>query len=214
MFKKYQFITLVFILFVNHAAASPPEIREKVKRLIEELHSPNKPLNLEANRRLVSPPSNYDLKAQQKIESAIKELGNLGKAAFPLLIANKDNKNYCRSYSTSVLRNFSVGETCLEILSSHFAFSKVRYGYKGMPDYGWSIIETDPSGWWKNNKEKSLLEMKIQALEWTIKKEIENYKTWGELFEMSKDNWNKQLVAPLQNHLKKLLESKNNSFHK
>jgi hypothetical protein len=188
--------------FVSIAYADDKDINASIERLA----SPNRPLNPKGEPFLVPTPPTYDEAAQEKIEEAVEELKKLGTAAFPYLIKHRNDKRYCRSYPTSIVRDFTVGETCMEILCSQVDSFDGRYEYKGMPSYSGSVIERDPKKWWKQHSSLTVTEMRIEALKWTINAEREEMTKRQEDFfrrmDMTRIKWEQECIAPLEKLLK------------
>src|SRR4051812_22623790 len=90
----------------------------EIEMLIEQLASPNRPLNPERQPLPIPVPDGYDIEAQKKVYLAESRLASLGKRAFPLLIGSRKDERYCLTGSTSIEQDFTVGEICLQILGS------------------------------------------------------------------------------------------------
>jgi len=142
----------------------------EIEALIEQLASPNKPANPES-KWPGGYPDDYDHEAQKKVSSAIEELKAYGVRAFERLVAASADKRYCRSYSTSLLRDFSVGESCIQIIGEQVDHVEGRVGYKGMPLYTDAVIYKQPVQWWQKRRGHSLTTLKLEALDWTIDQE-------------------------------------------
>lgn len=207
MTKRNASIFIYFIFMTTHIFAVTNSNQKTINTLIKALVSPNKPLNPESKTTTIILPPSYDENAQLKIKAVVKKLEGLGVSAFPALIANLKNDEYCMSYSTSLMRDFSVGDICMDILISHFSFHKNRSAYKGMPHYGWQMISINPEKWWEENKGKTLKQMKVEALKWTIEQEVANHKRLGEFLKKDKDEWDSEFVLPLKKYLKELTQN-------
>ncbi|MEZ5300601.1 MAG: hypothetical protein R3F11_08070 [Verrucomicrobiales bacterium] len=203
-------IAAVFSLGTAFAPAQDPgaAVDEAVEKLVAQLVSPNSPLNPGNKPFRATVPHGYDRKAQERIEQVIVALQKAGTAAIPSLLKHRDDKRYCRSYSTSIMRDFSVGETCMEVLGALVGGRfEGRHGYKAMPDYGEDVISPDPEMWWKAHRTKSLPEMRIEALRWTIQAEKDRIaqgdEAYFELIQTSRQTWAKTVIPPLERLLAK-----------
>ena len=181
---------------------SDAEIQSAIDRLASSNPDPNP-----KGKWLVKPPANYDQAAQRKVKDAEALLKQLGIRAFPLLVKNSGDTRYSQSMSTSIWRSFSVGRVCVMIIGTQVDSIPGRYGYKTMPEYSWQVISLNPESWWKKHKSSTLLEMRIEAVKWTIEKERANYKNIGDFFEMTEAQWDKEVIEPLERHLKSLTRS-------
>jgi hypothetical protein len=93
-----------------------------------------------------------------------------------MLLANQKDKRYSmtRTYSTQV--NHTVGYICSEIIEDQVQVVGIRYKGRtgsdgkthGYRDYMSEVYKGDLNKWWDANKEKSLKQMKLDALKWKI----------------------------------------------
>lgn len=180
----------------------------EVKSLIEQLASPNRPVNPEGEPFTIKLPEGYDKEAQKRVDLAVERLEGLGKQAFPLLIASSKDERYCRTYPTAVEQDFTVGETCLEILEAQIDHFDGRYGYKGMPKYSFSVINADPEGWWRAHSEMSIESMRLEALRWTIEEERKKLEDPTDhlikFLGISRSEWTEKCIVPLERQLEEL----------
>jgi hypothetical protein len=106
-----------------------------------------------------------------------QKLKSLGFAAFPDLVANADDPRY--SYYSSVQQyiNHSVGEVCFFILREQVDFGAPIYlsrdapggRYANQPSYIWTMRQNPGlSAWWKARRGRSLRELQMESLRWTI----------------------------------------------
>lgn len=165
--------------------APKPVSPEEIKALILQLRSPNRPTNPEHEPISIEFPADYDLAAQEKVQEAWDNLVALGKQAFPALIQHMQDREYCLSYETSLLRDFCVGEVCRQIIEGQVDLATV--GYKSRPgvDGTWHqcphYFEQFYQGkqtpremmqqWWQDHQHLSLREMQIAALRYRIEQE-------------------------------------------
>lgn len=195
-------VTILVTALFSFASAEDQSIEASIERLA----SPNTPLNPMGKPFLIPTPPTYDETAQDKIEETIRELKKHGKTAFPYLIKHRSDKRYCRSYPTSIVRDFTVGETCMEILCNQVDSFDARYEYKGMPSYSGSVIERDPVRWWRQHSKLTVTEMRIEALKWTIDAEREKMDKLQEDYyrhmDMTRIQWKQKCIEPLEKLLK------------
>jgi hypothetical protein len=182
------FSTLQAVRF-NLRAEEPPtsdaSIRASAESLISRLKSPNKPANPDRTP-LIGYPTDYDFKAQEKVSEAERKLVNLGQSAFPILVEHLNDPEYSQSFDTALLSDFTVGEVCYMIIRRQIEPAdrrgyKIREGSDGkshtMPHYFHSYYKSGQprkdqlSRWWAGHRDKTIQEMQIEALEWTIEEE-------------------------------------------
>ncbi|MFN0021700.1 MAG: hypothetical protein ACKVP0_25920 [Pirellulaceae bacterium] len=162
------------------------EFRSQVESLIAQLRSPNMDPNPKRQPG-INLPHDYDRAAQKKVDEAIEKLKSLGKAAFPILVEHVDDPEYSKSISSAVLLSRSVGAVCSDIVEDQVDLSPMHYKTRKGSDgrqhgfhrsyFGkyWSGTTTRREmleKWWKDNSEKSLQEMQIEALESAISDEL------------------------------------------
>jgi hypothetical protein len=106
--------------------------------------------------------------------AAYHRLKKMGLDAFEMLVQNAgDGRPACPCFQLETQNRTTVGETCLALIGSQVE----RYSYsKSGPHY---LDTTNLSAWWKKSKGKPLVELQLEAIEWTlaeIQKDIEAYK--------------------------------------
>jgi len=151
---------------------------QKIRNLIEQLASKNTPPS-GGDVFGLKRPKNWDQKAQDTVDNAREKLGAYGKLAIPILLENLDDDRYSMTLSYSVEINHSVGEICGFIItgkiSTRVGGYKSRTGTDGAghncPDYFYAVYKDDLKQWWQENKDKSVLQMKVDALQWRIEEE-------------------------------------------
>lgn len=157
----------------NQANAAPHD--KEIQQLIDQLaakHTAPDNSNRRKQRGLFEPGS----KTEPEVEAAYKKLVDIGKPAFPILLANMKDKRYSLSRSYSVQVNHSVGYICGEIIQDQVQVVGMRYKMRngsdgnmhGYRDYMSEVYKGDLMKWWEANKEKSLKQMKLDALKWKI----------------------------------------------
>ena len=158
---------------------------EIIESLIAKLHSTNKDPNPDMRPFVIRLPSDYNTHAQDQVEDARKQLIELGKDAFPTLIAHVNDEGYSRSIETAVLRGQSVGEVCFDIIEDQVDLAGMSYksrlgsdgqehGYMGYLDQFFSDggnRQKALNDWWNQHHDQSLKQMQIEALKWAIERE-------------------------------------------
>ncbi len=154
---------------------------ERVDALVEQLVSKN-PAPREVKGSTAEYPAGYDKDLQKPISAAYRELNSLREQAFPHLIKHFDDKRYALTADGGPMdKNFTVGDLCYYIVELQI-----------QPDKGWTVGDGDPRSrkfrphypthlnlrdktdaakWWERNKDKSLVEIQIAVIEWTIEEE-------------------------------------------
>jgi hypothetical protein len=194
-------ITLIASMVVGGEKAPPTE--RELKVLVEQLVSPN----------LVTPtdecwpeyPPNFDRTAQERVLGAMKRLRNIGLPAFPYLIARISDKRYSLTEDAgSCDFAFSVGTICYLMVDAHLH----PYGHytngegdprerDRRPNYIDEHKLTDPKGfqaWWKTHKAKSMRDIQIEVLDWTISEEEKRPKD----FSIEERRYLKAILAKLR----------------
>jgi hypothetical protein len=189
-------LILIAITWSQLTVAAPPEKdappvdparTQKIKKLIDQLVSPNQPPDVTSDEPDVIYPKGYDREAQGRIDDAIVMLRAEGIAAFPLLIARLDDSRYCCTRDYAAYVNHGVGEVCFHIMERQIDLAgaryKVRFGADGKTyfsspyylrsQYGghWPPDKAAFEKWWKARSQLSLRALQIEGLEWTIKEE-------------------------------------------
>jgi hypothetical protein len=134
-----------------------------------------KPVTDNANRRYGEP---------RAVNEAIKELRSLGVAAFPALIAHRDDQRHSYSIEGEGLANYPrgvhvktdrmVGQVCVEIIANQLNAGGEYQGCANfVPD---SVSKKTLPQWWKAHSSKSLSELRIETLKWTIAEETRRSK--------------------------------------
>jgi hypothetical protein len=117
------------------------------------------------------------------------KLKQLGISAYPVLVLNvHDKRPACLCFSGDIMGQATVGETCLDIISMQV--EKYSYRGKAYPSY---LTPDSIEPWWRDSKGKSLVELQIEALQWTIA-QLETNKNYAWL----KKNGTPQLNADLR----------------
>ena len=159
--------------------------QRQAESLVMQLRSPNKDPNPSFNF-LFELPREYDHTAQEKVAAAQQKLTGMGKDAFPILIGHLKDREYSCSISISLpYRSLYVGDVCFMIIEAQVDLSGMPYkARKGAdsrqhnhPGYfskycgnAWYSQE-GLLKWWNEHDNRSVREMQIEALEWTIDRE-------------------------------------------
>lgn len=178
---------------------------KQIDALVLDLRSKNNPIN--AGFGTLKVPRNYDFEAQKKVYLAEQKLSLLGPSAFEALVRHINDKAYCQTdlwndYNT----DWNVGEICRYILTCqievvHFPYGKGRRLGDGMVywfgSYSHAVAKYgSEEKWWKANRNRSLKEMQIEALECSIKREKE--------YGFSNSDEEKFIIEKLETALEKL----------
>ena len=194
MFKGQLIWTAMFAAACHSGGLNRAEAKEPVKidRLVRELASPNKPALIEDGT--ASYPPGYDKKAQGRVRSAFHQLLDLGLPTFPHLLKHLDDKRYSVTEEDTIegdWHNYSVGDLCYLVFSSHLQPYGDYYALgKGdprerprRPSYFEHCHLSDPVAakkWWRARKDKTLVELQIEALKWVIAEEAKRPKDYSD----------------------------------
>lgn len=116
-----------------------------------------------------------------RVWKARTDLVNLGTAAFPDLAANSRDPRYSYSAHTQEILWRSVGDACFSIIEEqvdmlkrprYFTRERPGGGRAGQPYYLLTMRQSPGlEAWWEARKARSLRELQIEAIEWTIREE-------------------------------------------
>jgi len=98
---------------------------QRVRSLIAVLSSTNNPANPDA-RWPATFPEDYDQAAQKIVEQAVEKLIAEREKAIHLLLASVKNQDYCLSRNEETLKDYTVGEICVEIVQQMLTHQKMR----------------------------------------------------------------------------------------
>jgi hypothetical protein len=159
----------------------PKASADEIKKLIVQLHSPNKPRLLPFSET----PSDFDATAQKRVAEAVAKLRAIGFAAFPYLIEHFDDNSYCISGDTGCSgMNTTVGNICFFIFKSNLipygtqaeTTEEVRHVAR-RPIYTTALKLDEPKAaqaWWKAHQKKSLHDLQLEVLKWTMDEEAKH----------------------------------------
>jgi len=178
-----------------------PEVENEIRSLIESLASTNSPPPAGDGIFGLDRPRDWDYDAQRNVRNARLRLSQMGKLAFPILLENQHDERFSMIQSTSVEYPVLVGEVCRQIIRSNVTIGTAGYkSRKGADGEGHNCpyffdanYRDDLDGWWNDNRDKTLKQMRIDTLKWRIQQE----KTIGFPDEKSRRNIMDRLVAKL-----------------
>jgi hypothetical protein len=160
---------------------------DEIESLIKELVSPNEaPTKLAPSARF---PQGYDRDAQKRVMTARKKLVAAGIQAFPHLFNHFWDGQYSFTGSNGFVdANWTVGKACIDIIKCHVQpFGYFPYAIPGKhaepdsarkrplrPSYAAHHKLSNPEearNWLESRQQKTLLELQIESIEWTIAEE-------------------------------------------
>lgn len=146
--------------------------RSQIETLIEQLASPNQPPDV-TDEPFVEYPENYNEKKQAKVDEAIEELMKMGRKAFPLLVAYRDDPRYSCTRVYAAARNWTVGNVCFLILYNQVEnFDHFPKSWGSMPHGLWDIYHSGKlKEWWKKREKRTLQELQLEAIDHRIEGE-------------------------------------------
>jgi len=176
-------ITISFASDEDAKKDTQKEDSKEIANLVEKLASPNpKPIipDKYVESKIIYSP-NYSKEAQNRIYEVRKKIEEKGMDAFPYLIEHYNDDRYSITYETSwngCWYNASVGSECADIVHKQlqplgpFRVNATDAGDK-RPYYDFHFLYSKDTmqSWYKTNKDKSLRELQIEVLEWTITEE-------------------------------------------
>lgn len=152
--------------------STPDEERQtQIRAWIEALASPNPPP--QHSGRDISIPVGYDRVAQQKVYDAWGSLENAGIEAFPLLIAQHDERYCCSVHGANGDLNLSVGAVCGGIVIAQVeAYQRViAHSFPGAwPKYFSHEDHRDLSEWWQARNHQTLRELQLEVARWALER--------------------------------------------
>ena len=187
-----HFILSLVLLVI--AAVPAPSIDDgqlpvdEIAKLVEQLVSPN-PVP-EPRGFSVSYPDGFDRVAQKQVFETWKRLMSIGLPAFPSLIEHLDDERYCfTGEGAHNKQNWTVGQALTTFSRQPATIRGGRASGNGTmelakgrgrnyrPSYagkhGLKNVESAKE-WWSTRKDKSLLELQVESIKWTIDEEAKN----------------------------------------
>jgi hypothetical protein len=177
-------IVLSHALPANGGSQTRPPSKREIKALIDQLISPNRePRRVSAAHGL---PREFDSQKQKQVDRARAKLTEIGPQAFPYLIERWEDKRYCLTASNDLSGTFlhlTVGQICRAIiydqLQPHGTYPKGfdpdrnRARQPRRPGYPSTFLGSQQAAkqWWMKNKNQTLRQMQLQALDWVIAEE-------------------------------------------
>lgn len=179
-----------------------PQLPDDISGLIETLASPNKPPRLRGDDDPVYP-LGFERAAQERVFAAKQKLAEKGVAAFPKIIKHLRDARYSDTVAYAEYVNLTVGRVCEQIIAQQVLPKNVwRYKTRRGKDGQWhrppNYLEAEGGveKWWSVRSTKSLREMRIEALQWTIEQE--------QKIGFPAPNDQKMFLEPLQSDLREL----------
>jgi len=158
----------------------------KIREFIEQLASKNSPQPIdypEYSRVSGAPspnfPNDWDENHQKIVDDAQKQLTDIGKPAFPILLEFLGDRRYSKTIAVATEHNLNVGQVCKLIVERNVDLIGIRYksreGADGKTymsqDYFRVKYPHDIKRWWHENYQKPLKQARIDVLKWTIERE-------------------------------------------
>lgn len=179
--KQIGFIAVLlaccFSVAAGYAETVPSEA--EIVAIVDQLVSPNSPPLVDG--AYAKYPKDFDKAAQRRVSDAFNKLTKIGLPAFPYLHARLGDKHYCCTMDAGPSdENFSVGYVCLIIIDGHLQPYDCYAGFANSdrrtrrPIYFTSHELERPkafASWWKTHKDKTMREIQIEVLQWTIAQE-------------------------------------------
>jgi hypothetical protein len=186
----------------------PPPSAKEIKALIDELVSPNPaPDTAKLQASEAKPdggfPPGYDHKKQEQVHRARSKLLQLGPRAIPFLIERWRDDRYCMTVEEAEYINQSVGAICRSIISLELQpYGCAPKGHgdpRGKPwrpSYPGRFLGAQESArrWWTKNKDRTLYEMQLEALDWVIAEEAKRPRDFKDEERMELERLRKELV--------------------
>ncbi len=195
MSRKIRFSAGATVVFwalsaASAIAADEPLTDAQITALVDQLVSPYEaPLTRGPYAKY---PQGYDREAQNRVRRAFHQLRDLAPRSFPFLFERFDDKRYSLTADSGDLdRNYSVGELCRDILTSHLQSNVWDHKRGGTsirrrpsePDYiaQYKLFQPEHAkAWWEERKDKSLRELQLEVLEWVLAEETKSPETYSE----------------------------------
>lgn len=164
-----------------HSAGSDAHIESLIDKLASKNSPPDFPPHLMLNDFLKDP-GEWKREHQQTVSAAYYELKSMGKSAFPYLIKHMSDERYSHERSWSIFVSHTVGDACRFIIESQVCPAGMGYKSRESPKgmimghevHFESYVKSkygSYAAWWRNNRSKSILEMRVAFSEWRIGKE-------------------------------------------
>jgi hypothetical protein len=188
---------VVVMLTQRFASAIQPQIEKQLRdpvNLIKILISPNSKPTLANRGTKYKLPSDYNRNAQEHVDAARRELSGLGTEAFAQLIDHLEDTRYSMTVCSALEPTYfdiSVGDVCRDLLFCQIEPIGPWTVGKGRdprsrprrPSYFYShhLYEKDAAErWLADHKKKSLQNIQVEVLQWTISSEKEQPKKYAE----------------------------------
>lgn len=214
-------MAIALIAWIGCAHGPPSSKRTSIHRvelgeLIEQLASNYLPAYEDGEREMLNlnrsifaedSPINAAEQDAVRVSQAYGKLWRIGFTAFDQLVAASNDPRHSFSEIYAAWRNHSVGDACFMIIESQVDFYgegyKSRDGVDGRhsvkPQYLWYVRENQGlEVWWTKRRGRSLADLQIESLVWTIERENE--------MGFTDDTQRDRILSPLQRRLALLRE--------
>jgi hypothetical protein len=160
----------------------------RIEALIDQLASSNLPPKFPGDpphfslNEFLKNPGDWDPDAQKPVSDAYYELKSIGKDAFPYLIKHFNDNRYSHERSYSTFISHSVGDACKFLVEEQIDPRGMSYKWRESPNgsvMGYDVLFEafvksnygSYASWWRNNRNHTLLEMRLAFCNWRINKE-------------------------------------------
>jgi hypothetical protein len=200
-------------IFAEKPIKTEKDREKRIRTLINGLGNKNVTINWEnESEPYLILPDDFDWKIQEHVSENIEELFQIGKDAFPELIAHMNDTRFCGFRVGAVDSPRKVGQICDCIIEQQIdvfeydVYAPIVHSWLPHPFY--EMIRdkdgrSDAEEWWKSNRHKSLRELQIEA----ARKAIEILKKSKEDAE-DYDSWRNKEIAGLEKLIQELKQSK------
>ena len=168
---------------VNFAGSNP-----KIESLVNQLASTNSQPKFPSDPphfyldEFLENPGDWNPDAQRAVSDAYYELKSMGKDAFPHLIKHFGDNRYSHERSYSTFISHTVGDACQFLIDEQVDPRGMSYKSRDTPTgntMGHAVMLEayvqskygSYAAWWRNNKNLSLTEMRVNFCNWRINKE-------------------------------------------
>jgi len=183
-------LLIVFLSAAGGAADEETLSNDQILALVNDLVSPNQAPR--AGGPYAKYPAGYDHAAQKRVLRAFRKLRELAPRSFPFLFDRFDDRRYALTAdSGDVDQNYTVGQLCRDILTSHLqpnVWDRKQGGTSfrrrpSEPDYLTHNKLFEPQHartWWAERKDKSLRDLQLELLEWVLAEETRSPEKYGD----------------------------------
>lgn len=162
---------------VGDEPSPPSKETQKYRQLVQQLASPNKqPKTQNRSDSAVRFPEGYDKKAQQRVAVARNTLHDNLEAALPALVEGLDDHRYSMTIDWAdgdAYYNRSVGTICRSIIESNLEVYRDKMSFTGPSHWNAYRYKVISEEWYRTRQGRTLAELQIEAIDWAIKKRME-----------------------------------------